>query len=222
MAAAANPYGQNSERPPERLESAPRRLAYPFSFESKWIRLADLKGNLFSYPDTDEQYRTLWSLQRAVLLQLLANPDPRLQAILAHPKNTALIKRLIGLEEFVIPEEESRTKQYREIAQRVGEMPVVHRQDVTAAAAASPGGVEAEVTLPSSMPDECADNHAAELEIFMRWCSSDAGQVARMEAPLGYTNVRAHTLFHRDLLRKQQAAAARTPVQPQVNTARRR
>ena len=181
------------------------------AFESKWIRLADLKGNLFSYPETDEQYPTLWSQQRAVLLQLLANPDPQMQAILAHPENTALIKRLIGLEEFVIPEEESRTKQYREIAQLVTEMPVVHRQDVTAAvgpaaAAASPGGVDAEVILPSIMPDEFADNHAVELEICMRWFSSDAGQVAKIEAPLGYTNVRAHALFHRDFLRKQEAA----------------
>src|SRR5208283_4327035 len=76
------------------------------AFESKWIRLADLKGNLFSYPETDEQYPTLWSQQRAVLMQLLANPDPQLQAVLAHPENMALIKRLIGLEEFVIPDEE--------------------------------------------------------------------------------------------------------------------
>ncbi len=95
------------------------------AFESKWIRLADLKGNLFSYPETDEQYPTLWSQQRAVLMQLLANPDPQIQAVLAHPENMALIKRLIGLEEFVIPDEESRTKQYREIAQMVGEAPVV-------------------------------------------------------------------------------------------------
>jgi hypothetical protein len=40
----------------------------------------------------------------------------------------------MGLEEFVMPEEESRTKQYREIAQLLAGMPVVHRQDVTAAA----------------------------------------------------------------------------------------
>ena len=93
------------------------------AFESKWIRLADLKGNFFSYPETDEQYPTLWSQQRAVLLQLLANPDPQMQAVLAHPENMALIKRLIGLEEFVIPDEESRTKQYREIAQLVSRSP---------------------------------------------------------------------------------------------------
>jgi hypothetical protein len=196
------------------------------AFESKWIRLADLKGNLFSYPETDEQYPTLWSQQRAVLLQLLANPDPQMQAILAHPENTALIKRLIGLEEFVIPEDESRTKQYREIAQLVAEMPAVHRQDVTSAAgpaaASSPGGVEAEVILPSIMPDESADNHAVELEICMRWFSSDAGQVAKIEAPLGYTNVRAHALFHRDFLRKQQAAAVATVTLPQTSAGNRR
>ena len=167
------------------------------AFESMWIRLADLKGNLFSYPETDEQYPTLWSQQRAVLLQLLANPDPQLQAVLAHPENMSLVKRLIGLEEFVIPDEESRTKQYREIAQLVAEAPIVKRHDET--------GIEA--TLPSLLPDEFADNHAVELEICMRWFSSDAGQVAKIEAPAGYANVRAHALFHRDYLRKQQAAA---------------
>jgi hypothetical protein len=180
------------------------------AFESQWIRLADLKGNLFSYPETDEQYPTLWSQQRAVLLQLIANPDPQIQAVLAHPENMALVKRLIGLEEFVIPEEESRTKQYREIAQLVGELPLVKRQDVTAAVhpafkEAAASGVDAEIILPSVMPDEFADNHAVELDLCMRWFSSDAGQVAKVEAPLGYANVRAHALFHRDFLRKQQA-----------------
>src|SRR5277367_6775651 len=211
------------------------------AFESKWIRLADLKGNLFSYPETDEQYPTLWSQQRAVLLQLLANPDPQIQSVLAHPENMALIKRMIGLEEFVIPDEESRTKQYREIAQMVGEAPVVvrHGEGVVGAQSAAgdgfvgaqhaaPGkdswqpaahqsppsagvpsdGAALELTLPSIIPDEFADNHATELEICMRWFSSDAGQVAKIEAPLGYANVRAHAMFHREFLLKQQRQAA--------------
>jgi hypothetical protein len=166
------------------------------AFESKWIRLADLKGNLFSYPETDEQYPTLWSQQRAVLLQLLANPDPEIQAVLAHPENMALMKRLIGLEEFVIPDEESRTKQYREIAQLVGETPVVQRETTGA-----------ETVLPSIVPDEFADNHVVELEICMRWFSADAGQVAKIEAPLGYANVRAHAMLHKAYILKRQGAA---------------
>lgn len=164
------------------------------AFESKWIRLADLKGNLFSYPETDEQYPTLWAQQRAVLLQLMSSPEPQIQAMLANPENLALVKRLIGLEELIIPNEESRTKQYREIAQLVAETPVVKRDDAS--------GVE--LTLPSIVPDEFADNHAVELDVCLRWFSSDAGQVAKIEAPAGYANVRAHALFHRDYLRKQQ------------------
>jgi hypothetical protein len=129
---------------------------------------------------------------------LLSNPDPQMQSVLAHPENMALIKRMIGLEEFVIPDEESRTKQYREIAQLVAESPVLRRDDAT--------GVE--LTLPSIMPDEFADNHATELEICMRWFSSDAGQVAKIESPSGYANVRAHAMFHREYLLKQQRQAA--------------
>jgi hypothetical protein len=162
------------------------------AFESKWIRLADLKGNLFSYPETDEQYPTLWSQQRAVLMQLLANPDPKLQEVLAHPENMALIKRLIGLEEFIIPDEESRTKQYREIAQLVAEAPVVHVDPATGA----------ERILPSIMPDAFADNHAVELETCKRWFSSDAGQVAKIDHPAGYANVRAHALLHAEFARR--------------------
>ena len=49
------------------------------AFESKWIRLADLKGNLFTYPESDEQFPTLWAQQRAVLMQLMGSPDPQIQ-----------------------------------------------------------------------------------------------------------------------------------------------
>ena len=169
------------------------------AFESKWIRLADLKGNLFSYPETDEQYPTLWSQQRAVLLQLLANPDPQIQSVLAHPENMALMKRMIGLEEFVIPDEESRTKQYREIAQLVAEAPVVKTDPATGA----------ETVLPSIVPDEFADNHTVELEICKRWFAADAGQVAKIESPTGYANVRAHAMLHQAYALKQQGALLR-------------
>jgi hypothetical protein len=239
------------------------------AFESKWIRLADLKGNLFSYPETDEQYPTLWSQQRGVLLQLLGSPDPEMQAVLSHPENLALVKRLIGLEELVIPDEESRTKQYREIAQLVGEVPVSslgfslrHRdpqQDPasqapnatsffagaqnqnsnpnsnanpnptqptsTHIAAPSPNHTAAQAEayatktaadnvamLPSIMPDEFTDNHRVELEACMRWFSSDAGQVAKIEAPAGYANVRAHAMLHKSYLLKQQGALLQYPA----------
>ncbi|MGA8142928.1 MAG: hypothetical protein WB987_03440 [Candidatus Acidiferrales bacterium] len=180
------------------------------AFESKWIRLADLKGNLFSYPETDEQYPTMWSQQRAVLLQLLANPDPEIQTMLADPENIALVKRLIGLEELVIPDEESRTKQYREIAQLVSEAPIVRTPTVDPSITGNSGAVE--TILPSIVPDEFADNHVVELEICMRWFSSDAGQVAKIEEPAGYANVRAHAMLHKSYVLKQQGALLQKPA----------
>jgi hypothetical protein len=170
------------------------------AFESQWIRLADLKGNLFSYPETEEQYPTLWSEQRAVLMQLMANPDPQMQAVLGDPSNLGLIKRLIGLDELVIPDEESRNKQYREIAQMLQEKPIA-RADSNS----ENGGAD---VLPSIMPDEFTDNHAIELDSCKRWFSSDAGQVAKISDPAGYANVRAHAQIHQKFLLQQQAQAA--------------
>ncbi|HTP44023.1 MAG TPA: hypothetical protein VMJ13_05635, partial [Candidatus Acidoferrum sp.] len=193
------------------------------AFESKWIRLADLKGNLFSYPETDEQYPTLWSQQRGVLLQLLGNPDPQMQAVLAHPENLALVKRMIGLEELVIPDEESRTKQYREISQLLSEVPVastpmppslstVGARLAVPEADARHVAADSITVLPSIMPDEFADNHSVELAACMRWFSSDAGQVAKIENPAGYANVRAHAMLHKSYLLKQQGALIHPPA----------
>ncbi len=189
------------------------------AFESKWIRLADLKGNLFAYPETDEQYPTMWSQQRSVLMQLLGSSDPQMQAVLGNPENMGVVKRLIGLEELVIPDDESRTKQYREIAQLVTQAPVVYQAGGagtsagTSANQAAGNPASGEVILPSILPDAFADNHAVELEVCKRWLSSDAGQVAKADAPAGYANVRAHAMLHQRYL-EQTAVQGVQPKRP--------
>jgi hypothetical protein len=65
----------------------------------------------------------------------------------------------------------------------------------------------AETILPSILPDEFADNHTVEPEICMRWFASDAGQVAKIEAPAGFANVRAHAMMHKAYVLKQQPGA---------------
>lgn len=175
------------------------------AFQSQWIRLADLKGNLFSYPETEEQYPALWSEQRAVLMQLMANPDPRLQAVLGDPANLGLLKRLIGLDELVIPDEEARTKQYREIAQLLAEQPMASSTVNLGLQCRSNAANTFEQLVPSIMPDEFTDNHAVELDACMRWFSSDAGQAARIANPGGYANVRAHAQMHQQFMPKTNA-----------------
>ncbi len=44
----------------------------------------------------DEQYPTLWSQQRAVLMQMMSNPDPHMQTVLAHPENIGIDQATAG------------------------------------------------------------------------------------------------------------------------------
>ena len=50
--------------------------------------------------------------------------------------------------------------------------------------------------MPSVPVDLLFDNHAVELEECRRWANSDAGQIARIENPAGFANVRAHAEAH--------------------------
>jgi hypothetical protein len=93
-------------------------------FESKWIRLADLKGNIQAYPEADESFPRLKSQQRAVLQQLMANPDPMIQRVLTEPANLSFVKSVVGLTELVVPGEDSRNKQLREIQQLLASPPI--------------------------------------------------------------------------------------------------
>jgi hypothetical protein len=93
-------------------------------FEARFIRLANLKGNLQAHPESDETFPRLKSQQRAVLQQLMSNPDPTIQAALREPANLGFIKSLVGLSELVVPGDDARNKQMREIQQLLTSGPV--------------------------------------------------------------------------------------------------
>ncbi len=94
-------------------------------FESKWIRLADLKGNIQAHPEADESFPRQKSQQRAVLQQLMASADPMIAQALADPANIGFIKSVFGLGELVVPGEDAREKQFREISQLLASAPIV-------------------------------------------------------------------------------------------------
>jgi hypothetical protein len=94
-------------------------------FRSNWIRLADLKGNIFAHAESDESFPRLKSQQRAVIQQLMGMPDPLIQRALTDPANIGYVKSVLGLSELVVPGEDSRTKQMREIQQLLASAPIV-------------------------------------------------------------------------------------------------
>src|SRR5258708_475073 len=170
--------------------------------DARSIRIADLKGNICVHPEADETFPRLKSQQRGVLQQLFGINDPVIQRALTEPANLGYIKNVLGLTELVVPGEDSRNKQLREIQALLGAAPIV----VQVPAAGGDQGADNSdkeagrgsrtVVLPSVAVDLLLENHAVEFEECKRWSNSEAGQSARMTNPAGFANVRAHAEAH--------------------------
>jgi hypothetical protein len=187
-------------------------------FESRWVRLADLKGNIQAHPEGDETFPRLKSQQRAVVQQLMASSDPMIQQALADPANIGFVKGVLGLSDLVVPGEDSRNKQLREIDLLLASAPISEK--VTGGRGQVAGETPTTETYhlqPSVPVDLLFDNHAVELEECRRWANSDAGQVAHIENPVGFANVRAHAEAHLQAIGLAFAAQGQTsgaPIRP--------
>ncbi len=184
-------------------------------FESHWIRLADLKGNIQAYPESDETFPRLKSQQRGVVQQLMASSDPLIQQALADPANIGFVKSVLGLSDLVVPGEDSlvgegKTPTLRETREGWGTQqtstPDTHNptpdtynptpETYNPTPETYNPTPDTYHPLPSLPVDLLFDNHGVELEECRRWANSDAGQVARIENPAGFANVRAHAEAH--------------------------
>jgi hypothetical protein len=135
--------------------------------DARMIRTADLKGNICVHPEADETFPRLKSQQRAVLQQLFSLNDPLIQEALAEPANIGYIKNVLGLTELVIPGEDSRNKQLREIQQLLASAPIVISMHPSGAAhvapgfsPASPGHVQRNESHGASTPNTAPENAA--------------------------------------------------------------
>jgi hypothetical protein len=107
-------------------------------FDSHVIRIADLKGNISVHPEADETFPRLKSQQRGVLQQMFSINDPMIQRALTEPANMGYIKNVLGLTELIIPGEESRNKQLREIQQLLASAPIVISMNASGVAHVGP------------------------------------------------------------------------------------
>src|SRR5260370_8711578 len=83
-------------------KSRPGDVELPFlgpggEFEARFIRLANLKGNIQAHPESDETFPRLKSQQRAVVQQLMTSPDPAIHAALRHPATLGSINSPVAL-----------------------------------------------------------------------------------------------------------------------------
>src|SRR5271168_2542197 len=100
-------------------------------------------GNICVHPEADETFPRLKSQQRGVLQQLFGLKDPLIQEALTEPANIGYIKNVLGLGELVVPGEDSRNKQLREIQQLLASAPILVEvpMQTHAAATMAPGEI---------------------------------------------------------------------------------
>ncbi len=133
--------------------------------DARSIRIADLKGNICVHPEADETFPRLKSQQRGVLQQLFGINDPVIQRALTEPANLGYIKNVLGLAEMVIPGEDSRNKQLREIQQLLASAPIVVNLPVAphSSSASRPVGASAAAgALQPAPPDEASGESLSE------------------------------------------------------------
>jgi len=177
------------------------------NFESKVIRMADLRGNVQARPEPDETFPRLKSQQKSVLMQMLtaAETNPVFAPILEEPANWGEVKTAFGLKDLVIPGEDSRMKQLREISLLLQQPPIVQPPGM------APDGTPIPPQTISTVPVGPLDRHDVEFEECRRWVNGAAGQEARMSNPDGYANVVAHALEHQKQIQQAQTSAQKPP-----------
>ncbi len=154
-------------------------------YASRFIRLGDLKGNITVHPEADV-FPASWSEIRQNVLQLLQSPDPYIQNVLTNPLNADQVKQYIGAPGLVLPEEDNRSKQFREIDELLRGEPVFDPRRG--------------YWLPTVPADPLVDDNSVHIRAIREWAVSDDGQHAKNLSPGGYSNVMAHLLQHqRDL-----------------------
>lgn len=181
------------------------------NFEAKLIRLADLKGNIEVYDDPDETYPELPSQVRATLKELLSD-EVIGQLLMGEPANLGTAKGIFGLRDFVMPGEDSRIKQLREI-QEMRDGSAIEQPPVM-----GPMGEVQQGPPQSTVPvDPISDDHAVESKECRRWLNSDEGQTAKRSEPDWFFNVQAHMQEHEAEKAKQQGQPNNKPPSESIN-----
>jgi hypothetical protein len=90
------------------------------------VEMQDLKGDMFAFPDVDENFPETQTQKGNRLEALIdkAATNPMLAQLMDDPDNLELLKDAVGLENFVMPVLESRDKQLGEIEIMLHEPPI--------------------------------------------------------------------------------------------------
>jgi|SRR3990170_2013826 len=159
------------------------------NFINTFIRRAELQGKIGSVElEANENLPINWTQQREVMMQLLQGSNPEVMDALTSPENIPLISRALGLDEFVIPGESDRQKQYEEIR-------ILLESEPTVIPIQSPQGTMQQ-EVPSVDIEPLVDHHPIHIEIAKSFLVSSEGRLLKIENPTGYRNILLHLQRH--------------------------
>lgn len=178
------------------------------------VRIEDLNGKVRCFPDSDENYPESWTSKRQTYMGIMQEgaADPTMAAILKAPRNQVLGKKLMGLQEMEIPDEDSWKKQMMEINILLQGAPTPP-QEQQPVQIPNPLTGDIETIQPPPTPPQSSvpvdpdyDNHQAEFETVMNFVNSPKGQKLIKVNPVGMANVKLHGMAHKQAMMQQQMA----------------
>jgi hypothetical protein len=164
--------------------------------------MAELQGKIGNIElEANENLPITWNQQKDSVMQMLEMNNEQMTAMLMTPENIPYLKRAIGLNEYVVPGEDDRQKEYEEIQLLITSEPIEMPPDPMMMEQAMMTGMPPPppIRVPSIEPDFDVDNHVIASDIDRRWLVSDAGRLCKMENPSGYENVLLHMKMHKDM-----------------------
>lgn len=170
----------------------------PGSWQTKWIRKADLKGSFDRLePDVSSDFPMSFAQKRSVLMNLMQLGNEEINSVLFSSENAAITQSYVGLNELIIPGAVQRNKQLREILTLIGMEP------------SEPAPNQIMSTVPV---EPMIDDHETHMTTLIDFLSSNTGQDLKAENPAGYANCLAHLMEHKMALMAQLPPPA--PTQP--------
>lgn len=172
------------------------------SFVNVFIRRAELEGKIGKVElEANENLPITWSQQKDTIMALLQTTNPMIQSFLAAPENLPIFKQAIGLDDFFVPGQDDREKQYEEIKLLVNSQAMENPIPLKEVEAMAMQGQPMPEERVSSIPvDEFVDNHVIQYEICRNWLVSAAGRQAKIDNKEGYENIILHAKEHLALI----------------------
>jgi hypothetical protein len=189
------------------------------NFINVFIRKAELEGRIGRIElEANENLPITWSQRKDTYMELLKMQNPEILQALADPENIKSLVEAIGLNDFTVPGEDDRQKQYEEIRLLINSEPIQIPPDPETIMMAMSAGqpMPPDTEQPSIEIDPDLDNHELEATVCRTYLVSDAGRLLKIENPLGYKNVLLHMKAHQMQVQLAQQQQMQQQMQQQL------